>query len=110
MRTVSLGCDIGSVRHDSGGSSDLSAVVPAVGADLGVLHDADGSRAIFVDSDGVCIAGDEIGALVARTMISEGSEVVTPFTSSRTLSLERMRSITAIFSSLGQSRTSLTFV
>ncbi len=85
VRTVSLGCDIGSVRHDSGGSSDLSAVVPAVGADLGVLHDADGSRAIFVDSDGVCIAGDEIGALVARTMISEGSEVVTPFTSSRTL-------------------------
>lgn len=90
VRVVSLGCDISaSIRRESNPEpdnlSDLRSAVPAIGADLGVAHDADGSRAAFIDASGRFVDGDVIGALVAKSMVSEGQEVVTPLSSSRTL-------------------------
>lgn len=90
VRTVSLECDVSSAaRRESNPEpdnlSDLRTVIPALGADLGVAHDVDGSRASFIDASGRFIDGDIIGALVAKSVVSEGQEVVTPFSSSRTL-------------------------
>lgn len=66
--------------------SDLMALVPAVGADLGVAHDGDGTRAIFVDGRGRYIPGDISGALVARSVLKGAKgKVATPISSSRTL-------------------------
>ncbi|MCE4612065.1 MAG: phosphoglucosamine mutase [Desulfurococcales archaeon] len=45
---------------------DSAAVVRAIGAHLGVGHDADGDRAIVIDSRGEVHWGDRSGSLLAR--------------------------------------------
>ena len=65
---------------------DLKRTVKSVGADLGIAHDGDGDRAVFVDEKGRFISEDIMLALVAKYYVEEkGGCVVTPVSSSRCL-------------------------
>ncbi len=58
--------------------------VRASNANLGVAHDGDADRAIFVDERGEFVFGDRSLALVAKDIVSRrGGVVVTPVSSSR---------------------------
>lgn len=89
VRAVSLECDpLGIPRRESDPTpenlKDLMSIVPRVHADLGVAHDSDGGRAVFVDSDGGYVRGDSAGALIARGILSsKKGKVVTPVSSSK---------------------------
>jgi len=63
---------------------DLLSLVPSLGADLGVAHDGDGDRAIFVDENGRFITGDKSLAIVASRVVREngGGLVITPVSTS----------------------------
>lgn len=63
---------------------DLVAMVKATGADLGVAHDGDADRTIFVDDKGNYLYGDKSLALVSAYMVKEkgGGTVVTPVSTS----------------------------
>jgi phosphomannomutase/phosphoglucomutase len=63
---------------------DLVAAVKATGADLGVAHDGDADRTIFVDDKGHYVMGDRSLAAVARFMVkrNNGGTVVTPVSTS----------------------------
>ncbi len=64
----------------------LIALTPQVGADFGIAHDSDGSRAVFIDDKGRFLNGDESGALVAKRILAEKKgKVVTPVSSSSVL-------------------------
>jgi phosphomannomutase/phosphoglucomutase len=62
----------------------LSRAVLHEHADLGIAHDGDGDRAIFVDETGTVHWGDRSFALVEDMILSEkpGSKIVTPLNSS----------------------------
>ncbi len=64
--------------------SDLMKMVRSCNADVGVAHDGDADRAIFIDENGRYIYGDKTLALVAKEMVKEnkGGIVVTPISSS----------------------------
>lgn len=64
---------------------DLVASVPAFKADLGVAHDGDADRAVFVDDRGRYIPGERILTLLAREEIRKagGGVIATPVTSSQ---------------------------
>lgn len=65
---------------------DLLRTVPAAHADLGVAHDGDADRAIFVDEAGTFLFGDRSLALLARGELrSRGGLVVTPVSTSDVL-------------------------
>ncbi len=66
---------------------DLSAVVRATGADLGIAHDGDADRTIFVDDQGNYVYGDQSLTVVASHMVQEngGGIVVTPVSTSSCL-------------------------
>jgi|TARA_B110000037_G_scaffold221312_1_gene291859 phosphoglucosamine mutase len=49
----------------------LAAKVLESGADLGIAHDGDGDRVLFVDAAGVVVPGDAILALIGQHMIRE---------------------------------------
>ena len=59
---------------------DLQKTVPAAGAELGVAHDGDADRAIFVDASGRYVGGEETLALFARDAVerAHGGVVVVP--------------------------------
>jgi phosphomannomutase/phosphoglucomutase len=63
---------------------DLMATVKATGADLGIAHDGDADRTIFVDDQGNFVFGDRSLAIVARHVIKQkgGGIVVTPVSTS----------------------------
>ena len=63
---------------------DLMATVKATGADLGIAHDGDADRTIFVDDKGKFIFGDRSLAIVARHVVKQkgGGIVVTPVSTS----------------------------
>ncbi|HEY3421239.1 MAG TPA: phosphoglucosamine mutase [Methanomassiliicoccales archaeon] len=63
---------------------DLMATVKATGADLGLAHDGDADRTIFVDDKGNFVFGDRSLAIVARHIVRQngGGTVVTPVSSS----------------------------
>jgi phosphomannomutase/phosphoglucomutase len=63
---------------------DLISLVKASGADLGIAHDGDADRTIFVDDRGRYLYGDRSLAIVAEHMVREngGGIVVTPVSSS----------------------------
>jgi phosphomannomutase/phosphoglucomutase len=63
---------------------DLIATVKALGADLGIAHDGDADRAIFVDEKGNYIPGEKTLALCAQELVKKhsGSLVVTAVSSS----------------------------
>lgn len=61
----------------------LMAMTRQVGADLGVAHDADGDRAIFVTDKGDYVIGDISLALIAREVLKKHKgKVITPVSSS----------------------------
>jgi len=66
---------------------DLIRTVPAVGADLGIAHDGDADRAVFVDANGRFVPGEETLALLARDAVerAHGGIVVSPVSASQSL-------------------------
>ena len=63
--------------------SDVIALIKAAGADLGVAHDMDGDRAVFITSEGRFIPGDVALALMAKFVLSKRKgKVVTPVSTS----------------------------
>ncbi len=66
---------------------DLKRMVPAVGADLGVAHDGDADRAIFVDAAGRYVPGEESLTLLARDAVvrNHGGIVVSPVSAPQSL-------------------------
>ncbi|MBI0582845.1 MAG: phosphoglucosamine mutase [Methanomassiliicoccus sp.] len=63
---------------------DLIALVKDTGADMGIAHDGDADRTIFIDDRGRYMYGDKSLAIVAEAMVREngGGTVVTPVSSS----------------------------
>jgi len=63
---------------------DLVRLTSETDADLGIAHDGDADRTIFIDEDGKYIHGDRTLTLVARELVKEkgGGIVVTPVSSS----------------------------
>jgi phosphomannomutase/phosphoglucomutase len=64
--------------------NDLKAAVVAAGADLGVAHDGDADRAVFVDEKGRFVNEDVLLAIMAEHILKKkpGSTIVTPVSSS----------------------------
>ncbi len=94
-----LGCDVVSLNGHPDGrfpgrppepvKANLGALMRQVresGADLGVAHDGDADRAVFVDDRGEFAVGDRTLALAAREEVSpRGGVVVTPVSTSQVL-------------------------
>src|SRR2546425_3150813 len=92
----SLGCRVISLNGQPDGAfpgrmpepipdhlGDLMRVVSEVHADLGIAHDGDADRAIFVDDKGSFVYGDKSLALLAKAAIQgRGGTVVTPVSTS----------------------------
>src|SRR5881396_3878485 len=92
----SLGCRVISLNAQPDGAfpgrmpepipdhlGDLMRVVSEVHADLGIAHDGDADRAIFVDDKGSFVYGDKSLALLAKAAIQgRGGTVVTPVSTS----------------------------
>jgi len=82
-----LGCRVRTVNADLDGRfpgrdpepvpenlTALRRLVRSTDADVGVAHDGDADRAIFVDEDGAVIDGDTSFAALAAAAVEEGSE------------------------------------
>ncbi|MCI4369559.1 MAG: phosphoglucosamine mutase [Thermoplasmata archaeon] len=67
--------------------ADLCRTVPAVGADLGIAHDGDADRAVFVDGSGRYVPGEKVLTWLAREFVREnkGGVVVTPVSGSQSI-------------------------
>ncbi|MEM0157348.1 MAG: phosphoglucosamine mutase [Thermoplasmataceae archaeon] len=61
---------------------DLINVVSGGKFDLGIAHDGDADRAVFVDSTGHFVDGDITLSLIVKSTIRPGDRVVTPISSS----------------------------
>ncbi len=63
---------------------DLSAIMKAVGGDMGVAFDGDADRSIFVDAKGTIYWGDKTFAVVIKQYLIQnpGAKIVTPVSSS----------------------------
>ena len=66
---------------------DLARVVPAIGADLGIAHDGDADRAVFIDRNGRYLPGERTLTLLAREAVRThgGGVVVTPVSASQSV-------------------------
>ncbi len=64
--------------------NDLKAAVVAAGADLGVAHDCDADRAVYVDEKGRFVNEDVLLAIMADHILQKhpGGTIVTPVSSS----------------------------
>jgi phosphomannomutase/phosphoglucomutase len=65
--------------------SALRSYVTATGADLGIAHDGDADRAIFVDSAGKHIDGSAMLAALAAAELAEGDTLVSAVNASQRL-------------------------
>jgi phosphomannomutase / phosphoglucomutase len=63
---------------------DVSIIMKALGADLGVAFDGDADRSIFIDEKGEVYMGDKTFAIVEKYFLlkNPGSKIVTPVSSS----------------------------
>lgn len=84
-----LGCDVVTVNAQPDGHfpgrnpepvpaelEDLCRLVEAADADIGIAHDGDADRAIFVDESGACIQGDTALAALAAGSLEAGDVTV----------------------------------
>lgn len=84
-----LGCDVVTVNADPNGHfpgrdpepvpealADLRQLVRASGADLGIAHDGDADRSMFVDETGSPVDGDASLAALADAALEEGDLAV----------------------------------
>ncbi len=67
--------------------SDLKKMVKATGAHIGIAHDGDADRCVFVDNKGFYVPGDITLALLAKSLVEnapegQNKEVVTPVATS----------------------------
>jgi phosphomannomutase / phosphoglucomutase len=64
---------------------DTTRFVGSVGADLGIIHDGDADRAIFVDGKGQYVPGEHVFTLLAKDAVErhKGGIVVTPVSGSQ---------------------------
>ena len=67
--------------------ADLKRMVPAAGADLGIAHDGDADRTVFVDASGRYVPGEETLTLLGQDAVQQhgGGVVVTPVSASQSL-------------------------
>ena len=67
--------------------ADLARTVPAIGAELGIAHDGDADRAVFVDEKGTYLPGERILTLLAQEFVRRhpGGVVVTPVSASQSV-------------------------
>jgi phosphomannomutase/phosphoglucomutase len=93
-----LGCDVLTVNAQQDGNfpgrdpepieanlTDLARLVRTSEADLGIAHDGDGDRAIFVDESGAFIEGDAALAALAADECEPGDAVVSAVNASQRL-------------------------
>ncbi len=64
---------------------DLINLMRSGNFDIGVAHDGDADRCVFIDENGDYIDGDKSLALIAKYTINENDTVVTPISSSDAL-------------------------
>jgi len=66
---------------------DLMTMMKQTGSDLGIAHDGDSDRVVFVTGDGEVIRGDRTIALLAETALKKGKKtsIVTTVDSSKVL-------------------------
>ncbi len=89
VRAITLNCDAQGefpghpsepVEENLG---DLMSLVVSTGANLGIAHDGDADRCVFISSDGKYVSGDKSLALLSKYILSEKKgSVVTPVSSS----------------------------
>ncbi len=92
-----LGCEVVTLNAQPDGSfpghnseptpknlQDLMRLTKETDADMGIAHDGDADRTIFVDENGRFIEGDKTLTLIAKKLVKEQDEgiVVTPVSSS----------------------------
>ncbi|MHA1881832.1 MAG: phosphoglucosamine mutase [Candidatus Thorarchaeota archaeon] len=72
---------------DAESLGDLSSMMKQTGADIGIAHDGDSDRVVFVTNDGKVIRGDRTIALLAKEALKKGSkkDIVTTVDSSKIL-------------------------
>ncbi len=64
--------------------TDLGKIVLSNGADLGVAHDGDADRAVFIDEKGIFVNEDVLLAIIVKHVLSKKvGPVVTPVSSSQ---------------------------
>lgn len=64
--------------------TELTNLVKMIGADMGVAHDGDADRAVFVDENGQFINDEVLLAMTAKYMVEhEKGPLVTPVSSSQ---------------------------
>ncbi len=95
-----LGCEVVTINSNIDGTfpgrlpeptpanlDALCRIVRSTGFDIGVAHDGDADRAIFVDEKGQIHWGDRSFALVAENFLKNnpGEEIVTPVSSSQVI-------------------------
>jgi phosphomannomutase/phosphoglucomutase len=91
-----LGCEVITLNSQPSGEpsrpfeptienlGELMLLVRSAGADLGIAHDGDADRTIFVDEKGEYVHGDRSLALVAKHIVQDKKGlVVTPVSSSK---------------------------
>ena len=92
LRTVTLNCNPDgkfTSRESEPKPENLGALISLVkqgGFDLGIAHDGDADRAVFIDEKGNFIDGDRMLSLIVKHVARRGDTVVTPVSSSDCIS------------------------
>lgn len=91
----------------------LSKIVKEEKADLGIAHDGDGDRAIFVDETGAVQSGDRTLALIEDELLRNhpGAKIVTPINTSMVVSeIARKRKGKLVLTKVGSIEVSRTIL
>ena len=88
VRTISINSDPRGnpgrgIEPSEDNLADLMSMVKETGADLGIAHDGDADRCIFITPGGKFVSGDQSMAVIASYVLSSASgKVVTPVNTS----------------------------